>query len=179
MKLRLLMTGLALAAAWTAWADCRAYEETIGGVEYITLENDLILVRVLPAMGGAISDFELKGHGALLAPGRITRGQVIPPVPVYREERNGWGLTDWFYKGGAYSLQPWEAEIVQVQEAPDIWAVRVHRGMVTREVSIHDNIAVVGIRVTVTNTGDEPFAKSYWLHGVYPVSYTHLTLPTN
>lgn len=167
MKLRVLMLGLALAVAGAAAADCRAYQETIDGIAYLTLENDLILVRVLPAMGGAISDFELKGHGPLLAQGRITREQVIPPVPVYREQRNGRGLTDWFYKGGAYDLSPWEAEIVQLQEAPDIWAVRVRHEMVTREVAIHENEAAVSVRVTVTNTGDEPFGKSYWLHGVY------------
>jgi len=157
---------IALAAAG-AWAECTVREETIDGVEYITLENDLLLVRVLPAMGGAISDFELKGHGPLLAPGRITREQVIPPIPVYREHRNGWGLTDWLYPGGAYSLEPYEAEIIQLQEAPDIWSVRVSRGMVTRQVSLGQNRATVGMAVTLTNTGDEAFGRSYWLHGMY------------
>lgn len=169
MNLRALMIAGALSIVVAAWAECRAYEEIIDGQTFLTLENDLILVRVLPAMGGAISDFELKGHGPLLAQGRITREQVIPPVPVYRENRNGWGLTDWFYQGGAYDLAPWEAEIVQLQDAPDIWAVRVRDGMVTRQVAIHDNIATVGIGVTVTNTGDRPFGKSYWLHGMYQV----------
>lgn len=150
-----------------AWAECRAYEETLDGQSFITLENDLILVRVLPAMGGAISDFELKGQGPLLAPGRIMREQVIAPVPVYREQRNGHGLTDWFYQGGAYDLSPWQAVIVQLQEAPDVCAVRVSSGMITRQVAIHDNIALVAIDVTVTNTGEQPFGKSYWLHGMY------------
>lgn len=148
-----------------AWGACSVREETVEGVRFIVMENEVIVARVLPAMGGALSDLELKGHGPLLAPGRITRVQVIPPVPVFREERNGWGLTDWFYPGGAYSMAPYEA--IVVEDTPASCAVQVRQGMVARTMRIREGSAAVEVEVTITNTGEAEFGRSYWLHAMY------------
>lgn len=157
-----LVAALALDSAWGA---CSVREETVEGVRFIVMENEVIVARVLPAMGGALSDLELKGRGPLLAPGRITRVPVIPPVPVYREERNGWGLTDWFYPGGAYSMAPWEATVIE--DSPASCAVQVREGMVARTMRIREGSAAVEVEVTITNTAETEFGRSYWLHGMY------------
>lgn len=166
--MRVLLAVLAaLAISPSAWAACSVREETVEGVRFIVMENEVIVARVLPAMGGALADLELKRHGPLLAPARITRVQVIPPVPVYREERNGWGLTDWFYPGGAYSMAPWEASIVE--DTPASGAVQVRHEMVARTMRIREGSAAVEVEVTITNTGAGEFGRSYWLHGMYRV----------
>jgi len=152
-------------AVGPAWGACSVHEETIDRVTFLTMENDLILVRVLPAMGGALSDFELKGHGPLLAPGRITREKVLPPIPIYREQPNGWGLTDWFYPGGGYSLDPWQAGVIENTTAT--CAIEVRHRMVSRTMRIREGSSAVEVAVTVTNTGDAPFGNSYRLHGMY------------
>ena len=164
--MRVLLAVLVGAAiAGPTWGACSVREETVEGVRFIVMENEVIVARVLPAMGGALSDLELKGHGPLLAPARITREQVIAPVPVYREERNGWGLTDWFYPGGAYSMASWEASIVE--DTPASCAVQVRHEMVARTVRIREGSAGVEVEVTITNTGEADFGRSYWLHGMY------------
>ncbi len=165
MRTRVLVVLTACMAVGPAWGTCSVREETIDGVTFLAMENDLILVRVLPAMGGALSDFELKGHGPLLAPGRITREQVIRPIPIYREQPNGWGLTDWFHPGGGYSLDPWQAGVIENTTAT--CAIEVRHRMVSRTMRIREGSSAVEVTVTVTNTGDVEFGQSYRLHGMY------------
>ncbi len=165
MRARGLAVLLACVTLGPAWAECTMREQTIEGVTFLVMENDLIVARVLPAMGGALSDLRLKGAGPLLAPGRITREQVIRPIPIYRERRNGWGLTDWFYPGGAYSIEAWQASVVE--NTATTCAVQVRHRMITRTMRIRDGSSAVEVTVQVTNTGDEAFGKSYWLHAMY------------
>ncbi len=160
--LAMLLAGVMLGPAW---AECTMREQTVEGVTYLVMENELIVARVLPAMGGALSDLQLKGAGPVLAPGRITREQVIRPIPIYREQRNGRGLTDWFYPGGAYSLEPWQASVVENTAAT--CAVQVRHRMITRTMRIRAGSSVVEVTVEITNTGDQTPGESYRLHAMY------------
>ena len=165
MRARGLAVLLACVTLAPAWAECTMREETIEGVTFLVMENDLIVARVLPEMGGALSDLQLKGAGPLLAPGRITREQVIRPIPIYRDKRNCWGLTDWFYPGGAYSTEAWQASVVENTAAT--CAVQVRHRMITRTMRIRDGSSAVEVTVQITNTGDQALGKSYWLHAMY------------
>ena len=165
MRARGLAVVLACVTLGPAWAECTMREQTVEGVTFLVMENDLIVARVLPAMGGALSDLQLKGAGPLLAPGRITREQVIRPIPIYRENRNGWGLSDWFYPGGAYSTEAWQASVVE--NTATTCAVQVRHKLVTRTMRIYEGASVVDVTVEITNTGDQAFGESYRLRAMY------------
>ncbi|MGD9496229.1 MAG: hypothetical protein AB7Y46_07960 [Armatimonadota bacterium] len=156
---------VACAAFSSAWGMCSVREETVNGITFLVMENELICARVLPAMGGALSDLELKGAGPLLAPGRITREQVIRPIPIYREARSGWGLTDWFHPGETYSLDPWQASVVE--STPAACAIQVRHRMLARTMRIYEGASAVDVTIEITNTGDQALAGSYWLQAMY------------
>lgn len=165
MIARLLVPLLICLTVVPARAVCTVHEETQQDHTYLVMENDVIKVRVLPAMGGAISDLELKEHGPLLAPGRILREQVLRPLPIYRDRPNGWGVTDWFHPGEAYSLEPWVASIIE--NTPESCALEVRYGALARTMRIRAGSSRVEITVSITNTSDTAFNKSYWLHAVF------------
>ncbi len=165
MFARVLVVLLICVTVTPARAVCTVHEETQQDRTYLVMENEVIRVRILPAMGGAVADLELKGHGPLLAPGRIMREQVLRPLPIYRDRPNGWGVTDWFHPGEVYSLEPWVASIVE--NTPETCAVEVRYGVVARTMRIRAGSSRVEITVSITNASSTPFDKNYWLHAVF------------
>jgi hypothetical protein len=157
-------------------------EQAAGHNTVWRIENDVVVLRIRPDLGGSIDDFRLKSSGQqTLMPFRESRVETVPGTGVFSAVRPpASGARDAIWPGGIDEFHgPYEFEIAErsAQRVRIVMTTETPRWHAERELLLNDGESSLHCSVRFTWKGQETKVWSYWNQNILRLADTLFGTP--